>query len=164
MRRRTASGSETTSWPSTEAHPAVGARSVATIRTSVVLPAPFGPRRSNTVPAWTRRSRPSRARTSPKRLTRPRTSTATPPSAIPPTTQRLALVFLPFLGERRHAREPPGVEHVELLEPGPARGRFSVEGLEAHGHEAPGLARTLVPDLLVPCLGTDAESIGALAP
>ena len=50
MRRRTASGDATTSWPSTLALPVVGGSSVARMRDSVVLPAPLGPSSPNTVP------------------------------------------------------------------------------------------------------------------
>ena len=42
--RRTASPSLTTSWPATRARPAVGRSSVVRMRTTVVLPAPLGPR------------------------------------------------------------------------------------------------------------------------
>ena len=65
-RRRTASGSATTSWPSTLARPAVGRSRVARTRTSVVLPAPLGPSRPKTVPGSTSRSSPSGATTSPQ--------------------------------------------------------------------------------------------------
>ena len=43
---RTAAGSATTSWPATVALPPVGRSSVVSIRTVVVLPAPFGPRKA----------------------------------------------------------------------------------------------------------------------
>ena len=43
--RRTASASATTSYPATRAVPAVGRNSVVRMRTTVVLPAPFGPRK-----------------------------------------------------------------------------------------------------------------------
>ena len=42
--RRTASPSRTTSYPATNACPEVGRSSVVRIRTTVVLPAPFGPK------------------------------------------------------------------------------------------------------------------------
>ena len=42
--RLTAPGSFATSKPATSAHPPVGRSSVVSIRTVVVLPAPFGPR------------------------------------------------------------------------------------------------------------------------
>ena len=47
---RTAAGSRATSRPKTCARPPSGNSSVARIRTSVVLPAPFGPSRPNTIP------------------------------------------------------------------------------------------------------------------
>ena len=50
-----------TSWPATSAMPPSGRTSVARIRTAVVLPAPFGPSRPQTVPAATSRSKPSSA-------------------------------------------------------------------------------------------------------
>jgi hypothetical protein len=51
MLLRTASPSETTSWPATEALPPVGGSSVQSILTMVDLPAPFGPRKPKTSPA-----------------------------------------------------------------------------------------------------------------
>jgi hypothetical protein len=48
--RRIASRSATTSRPRTRAEPEVGARRVARIEKSVVLPAPFGPRSANISP------------------------------------------------------------------------------------------------------------------
>ena len=47
---RTASASLTTSYPQTVAEPLVGSISVASIRTMVVLPAPFGPSSETTEP------------------------------------------------------------------------------------------------------------------
>src|SRR5258705_4006640 len=73
---RTAPASVVTSWPRTRAPAAAGWRMVVRIRTAVVLPAPLGPRRPNTVPGGTERSIPSRAETSPNRLTRPRATMA----------------------------------------------------------------------------------------
>ena len=46
------------------------------MRTSVVLPAPFGPSRPNTIPAGTSSPAPSSAMVAPKRLTTPSTRTA----------------------------------------------------------------------------------------
>src|SRR4249920_2864216 len=46
------------------------------MRMSVVLPAPFGPRRPKTMPSGTSRSTPARAVVDPNRLTTPRTPTA----------------------------------------------------------------------------------------
>ena len=63
--------SRTQSRPATSARPPSGSSSVVKIRTAVVLPAPFGPSRPNTVPAATSRSRPSSASVFPKRLTSP---------------------------------------------------------------------------------------------
>src|SRR5262249_23125048 len=61
MVRRTAAVSVTTSSPATRAVPEVGSRTVDRIRHSVVLPAPFGPRRPCTSPSGIARERPSRA-------------------------------------------------------------------------------------------------------
>src|SRR4051795_11025470 len=75
-RRRTASASRTTSWPSTYAVPSSGSISVASIRIVVVLPAPFGPRNPYTVPVGTARSTPQTARVSPNDFARPDASIA----------------------------------------------------------------------------------------
>ena len=53
------------SMPRIEALPAVGRISSITVRIVVVLPAPFGPRKPNTSPRWTSRSRSISALTSP---------------------------------------------------------------------------------------------------
>src|SRR5215470_9385237 len=71
MTARTFAASRTTSRPSTLACPASGSRRVARIRTAVVLPAPLGPSRPSTLPAWTARSMPSSAMTGPNRLASP---------------------------------------------------------------------------------------------
>src|SRR5215471_11009118 len=71
MAARTLSAFRTTSKPSTLAWPASGCRMVERIRTTVVLPAPFGPSRASTLPASTARSMPSSAATGPKCLTSP---------------------------------------------------------------------------------------------
>jgi hypothetical protein len=55
----------TTSCPQTAACPPSGRSSVARIRTAVVFPAPFGPRRPNTEPVGTQRSIPSNATVAP---------------------------------------------------------------------------------------------------
>lgn len=62
---RTASGWAPMSYPKTVAVPDVGWASVASIRTIVVFPAPFGPSRDTTVAVGTARSKPSTAVTSP---------------------------------------------------------------------------------------------------
>ncbi len=61
MSGRIASACVTTSSPSTHARPADGASSVVRILMSVVLPAPFGPRRPNSSPGRTSRSTSRRA-------------------------------------------------------------------------------------------------------
>ena len=65
VRRRTARACSTTSSPATRARPASGASSVARMCTTVVLPAPFGPRTPGIVPSSTARSSPSRAQVGP---------------------------------------------------------------------------------------------------
>src|SRR5258708_24727624 len=69
------------------------------MRTSVVLPAPFGPSRPNTIPAGTSSPAPSSATVAPKRLTTPSTRTAgteeprrfTPVAGPVPGSARLVL-------------------------------------------------------------------------
>ena len=67
MISRTLSGCLTTSIPPTVAWPESGDKSVASMRTVVVLPAPFGPKTLNTVPSSTSSDNPSSALTSPLR-------------------------------------------------------------------------------------------------
>src|SRR3954464_3715107 len=76
MSSRTALGSLTTSRPKTSTRPASGLSSVVKTRTSVVLPAPLGPRRPNTVPSSIPTDTPARATVTPKRLTTPSVRTA----------------------------------------------------------------------------------------
>jgi hypothetical protein len=64
----------TTSCPQTAACPPSGRSRVARIRTAVVFPAPFEPRRPNTEAVRTARSIPSSATVSPNRLTSPSAS------------------------------------------------------------------------------------------
>ncbi len=71
---RTTSASRTTSWPATCMVPPSGCKSVATVRTKVVLPAPFGPKMATICPGGRLRSSPAKAVTCPKRLVRPRAS------------------------------------------------------------------------------------------
>src|SRR5208282_328234 len=65
---RTASGSRLTSYPATNARPALGLSSPHNMRMVVDLPAPFGPRNPNTSPLRTVRLSWSTATKSPKRL------------------------------------------------------------------------------------------------
>src|ERR1022692_4261249 len=74
MSRRTLTGSAATSLPRTRSSPLVGRSRVATVRTNVVLPAPFGPRMARTSPGGAIRSRLSRAVTLPNRTVTPRSS------------------------------------------------------------------------------------------
>ena len=62
---RIASRSWTTSNPRTRASPVVGARKVARIENSVVLPAPLGPSSASISPAWTVRLIPRSASVAP---------------------------------------------------------------------------------------------------
>ena len=66
--------------PSTVAEPSVGDTRPRTIRSVVLLPAPFGPRNPVTTPGWTSRLRSSTAVTDPKRFVTPRTEIAGNPS------------------------------------------------------------------------------------
>src|SRR3954451_15121564 len=81
MSSRTSLAWEKTSRPKTEALPPSGRSRVASTRTMVVFPAPFGPRSPWTVPSSTARSTPSSATVEPNRLTTPSAWTA--PSAMP---------------------------------------------------------------------------------
>jgi len=63
--RRTLSGCLMASMPDTVSAPLSGRNNVATARTNVVLPAPFGPSTAVTLPAGATRSRPASACTSP---------------------------------------------------------------------------------------------------
>src|SRR5688500_9256263 len=74
MRARTASGSRAASWPSTFAVPCVGATSVEIMRSVVVLPAPFGPRRPVIAPSGAVKVTWRTACTSPKCFARSLTS------------------------------------------------------------------------------------------
>src|SRR4051812_38977984 len=76
MAARTLSASRTTSSPTTSARPALAVSSVVRMRTTVVLPAPFGPSSPSTLPSATVRLTPSSAVVSPKRLTSPSTTMA----------------------------------------------------------------------------------------
>ena len=67
--------------PATTAEPADGAISVPSVRTVVVLPAPFGPRKPNTSPQPTLNETSPKAVRSPKRLVNPSTVIASSPSA-----------------------------------------------------------------------------------
>ena len=61
MRSRTPWGSASRSQPTTRAEPAVGCSSVVSIRSVVVLPAPFGPRKPTISPGSTTKSTPPTA-------------------------------------------------------------------------------------------------------
>src|SRR4051794_34049699 len=65
------SGNSANGTPSTVALPAVGRARPSTMRSVVVLPAPFGPRNPVTAPSLTRNDRSSTAATSPKRFVSP---------------------------------------------------------------------------------------------
>ena len=66
IRRRTSSGFFATSKPATIALPEVGRSNVVSMRTTVLFPAPFGPRKPKISPALTVRLMPFTALTSPK--------------------------------------------------------------------------------------------------
>src|SRR5215813_1764412 len=76
IERRTSSACATTSKPLTSAVPAVGGKSVVSMRMSVDLPAPFGPRSPKISPSSTAKLTPPTAVKSPNFLTISRTSIA----------------------------------------------------------------------------------------
>src|SRR6266487_4703057 len=71
IRWRIGNGSFATSWPATNACPAVGSSRVARILMSVVLPAPFGPSMPNSSPSLMPNDTPSRAVTGPSESSLP---------------------------------------------------------------------------------------------
>ncbi len=75
-RRPQPAASATTSKPATRARPLSGPSSVVRIRTSVVLPAPFGPSSASTLPVSADRSTPASACVVPKRFATASTSIA----------------------------------------------------------------------------------------
>src|SRR3954447_6104187 len=79
--------------PATLAVPELGVSSVASVRTIVVLPAPFGPRNPNTSPYDTANVTSSTAMRSPNRFVRLRTS-----SAGPVRSSTAAVIEALFLG------------------------------------------------------------------
>src|SRR6478672_3202221 len=100
--------------PSTVAEPAVGATRPRTIRSVVLLPAPFGPRKPVTAPGRTSKLRSFTAATFPKRFDRPRTEIAEDSADAPPMRREccvrragIALSFLGFRRERRYVRGVP---------------------------------------------------------
>jgi hypothetical protein len=74
MSWRTWTASATTSQPQIRACPASGFSRVASTRTAVVLPAPFGPSRASTLPRSAAISTPASAWVFPKRLVSPSAS------------------------------------------------------------------------------------------
>ena len=78
-RRISAPLSGVSGMPATVAEPEVGAMSVPSVRTVVVFPAPFGPRKPNTSPWPISKETSWNATRSPKRLPRPRTEIAGAP-------------------------------------------------------------------------------------
>src|ERR687897_167523 len=96
MRFLTSPGDVTRSAPATVAVPESGSSSVVRMDTAVVLPAPLGPSSPRIVPFGTVRSRPSRATTSPYRLTSPRASMMSI-SVPPPSSKHRCDVFDPRL-------------------------------------------------------------------
>src|SRR5258706_14575744 len=122
MRSRTLSGCVSRSQPATRAVPAVGGRSVDSIRSVVVLPAPLGPRNPKISPWRTARSTPATASTARLRDLKVRRSplvsiTFGPAAGI---TKPLSGVPLPLAGEGRATGY--------LIEPSPARGSTQGDG------------------------------------
>src|SRR5208282_6107692 len=104
---RTRVGCRATSSPATCASPEVGGSSVVSMRTSVVLPAPLGPRRPNTSPRWTSKLTPFTAVKLPKRLQRSLVVIAAEPGSILMPRERYF---------RRHARLQfaVGLQHLHF--------------------------------------------------
>ena len=77
--------------PATVAEPEVGAMRVPSVRTVVVFPAPFGPRKPNTSPCPTSNETSWNAIRSPNRLLRLRTDSAAPSCPALGATVRFGL-------------------------------------------------------------------------
>src|SRR5215469_9541122 len=90
--RRTPTGSRRRSAPHTVADPAVGLSSVVSMRSVVVLPAPFGPRKPTISPSSTARSTPRTASTGPLRLLNVRASPRASMIAMPSSLRLLGAV------------------------------------------------------------------------
>src|SRR3990170_5456407 len=136
-------GSRAGSMPRTRAVPPVGASWPVRTRRSVVLPAPFGPKRPKNSPESTSRSIPARAVTDPNRFTRPRASIAFTrrgsrvplfegmPTVIPPRRPRMdpAANFVPCGDGRARCPYPAG-----LAPGGRAHGPLRVRGEHVPEH------------------------------
>src|ERR1039458_9519391 len=114
MRVRTLSGARATSNPATVALPASIGRSVVSIRSVVVLPAPLGPRKPKIAPRETAKLTPLTASTAPRRdANRLRRSCASMTSGIaaPFLERRFAGMLHPRrAGWRRGVRELAGMD------------------------------------------------------
>src|SRR3982751_1854404 len=106
-----ASGADRTATPLTATVPDVGARSPASMRSSVVLPAPFGPKSARHSPASSRRSTPSTTRWPPNSRVRRSAARAGGRSAadIPQDTTRGAT-------RQRGAVAAPSLDHEQRVE------------------------------------------------
>src|SRR4051794_30702405 len=120
MTLRTRPGCASTSIPATVAVPASGSRRVVSTRTTVVLPAPFGPSNPTTVPSGTRRSTPSRARTS---WPRPLNTLTSPSAAI------ASAIESAFRGCCSQARE----QALSVLDADPSGSQVSEHPLRVDG-------------------------------
>src|SRR4051794_3246442 len=125
MSSRTALGSLTTSRPKTSTRPASGLSSVVKTRTSVVLPAPLGPRRPNTVPSSIPTDTPARATVTPKRLTTPSARTAG-------ASVVRAAIRMDAKGTRRSRDPGPAVGRAAAI--GGPRARGGGGGAAREGH------------------------------
>ncbi len=162
MTERTAVGRSTTSRPATRAVPASGRINVASTFTSVVLPAPFGPRSPSTLAAGTSRSTPSSARVVPKDFATPCTSIIGPftdavmPSVlaawVPASLPRCdRAVTVRIHGRHRPGRgRPPAHHHAGGPEaPRPHPRRSARAGARVHPGSGPGPRRREHPALAV---------------
>src|SRR5450759_293047 len=114
MRSRIRSGCVSRLQPATVALPPLGGSSVASMRSVVVLPAPFGPRNPKISPECTVRSTPATASTDRLRDLKTRRS---PRVSI---TSSTAKIVAGRDDGRRSALEPPRQEVPELLQCGTA--------------------------------------------
>src|SRR5690348_15606 len=94
--------------PSTVTVPASGTTRPTRQRIRVVLPEPFGPSSPNTSPCRTPSRTPSSARSRPKFLTTPSTSTASAPSPV-------SLILLLLRLHRPHRTDPVLGQHCHHL-------------------------------------------------
>src|SRR3954470_3975417 len=144
IRLRTSAPSSTTSRSATRALPDVGGRSVHSIRTAVVLPAPLGPRTPNTTPGSMVRSSERTASMPPLKLrVRARASMALAESIAARTLATLRLLHRPAVAVGvAEEDEPAPVEvlHIADLDTAPGQllaRRFRIVHAELEALDGP---------------------------